>query len=296
MSFAEKLKELRSGAGLSQEKLAEQLGVSRQVVTKWETGRSTPDMQNLLALSDVFSISLDEMLGEVSAPQPQEESGSNYLYESVTEYDVAEVKRFDVKLGGFHALTVRGCDSEKLKVRLLSSVLPDLASDFKVRIDDVRSRLDVEMSRRPGVSETAARQGLDLILELPRKYAGHIEIKAAAALITVTDLVCEDLELDGKLHELLIDGFSGCLELDSNQDLLIDCRSLQGSLELNQMSAVSRLQVGRDAAFAVRCRGLGNAVYYEQGSAAAEDFSVPEAESIIELNGLKNELVICRQD
>lgn len=53
---------LRKQKGLSQEELANRLNVSRQTISKWEVGDSTPDMEKLIALSDLFEISLDELV------------------------------------------------------------------------------------------------------------------------------------------------------------------------------------------------------------------------------------------
>ena len=66
MDFGKKLSELRKQNGISQEKLAEMVGVSRQAVTKWESGKSNPDTENLIRLAEIFGISLDELcLGEI---------------------------------------------------------------------------------------------------------------------------------------------------------------------------------------------------------------------------------------
>lgn len=70
MIFAEKLRQLRERSGMSQEKLAEQLGVSRQVITKWENGTGTPKIDNLKALADCFHVTLDELLGRTEAADP----------------------------------------------------------------------------------------------------------------------------------------------------------------------------------------------------------------------------------
>lgn len=67
MSLGEKIRERRKKAGLSQEELAEKLHVSRQAVTKWETDRGIPDVANLIAVSDLFGISLDELIQENAA-------------------------------------------------------------------------------------------------------------------------------------------------------------------------------------------------------------------------------------
>ena len=62
MEFNNKLYDLRKQKGLSQEELANRLNVSRQTISKWEIGDSTPDMEKLVAISDLFGISLDELV------------------------------------------------------------------------------------------------------------------------------------------------------------------------------------------------------------------------------------------
>jgi transcriptional regulator with XRE-family HTH domain len=64
MNFAEKLKTLRKQKGISQEQLAEKIYVSRQAITKWESGNGIPDIENLLAISSLFNESLDSLLSE----------------------------------------------------------------------------------------------------------------------------------------------------------------------------------------------------------------------------------------
>ena len=59
MRFEEKIVELRKAKGLSQEELAEQLGVSRQAVSRWELGQTLPDISNLLQLCELFGVSAD---------------------------------------------------------------------------------------------------------------------------------------------------------------------------------------------------------------------------------------------
>ena len=289
MTFAKKLKELRTRAGMSQEKLAERVGVSRQAITKWETDKGAPEMENLLALSDLFGVSVDELLGRESR-----RPAAGYLYESVTEYDVADPKRYDVKLGGARRLTVRGYEGEKLRVRLLSDTLSTLEADCKVRIDDVRGRLDVDLQRLNGLTEAAAREGLTIELDLPNRYINHVELAVNVNELMIGELAAEELEFDGKVQNVTVDGFEGALEIDSNQDMKVDCRRLTGSLAFNQVAAVSRLTLPQGFAFVARKRGLGNSLYFEEAGQRAEDFSDPDAQTVIELNGMKSELFICR--
>lgn len=57
-----KLQQLRKQRGLSQETLAERLGVSRQAVSKWETGDSSPDLDKIMQIGAIFQISIDDLL------------------------------------------------------------------------------------------------------------------------------------------------------------------------------------------------------------------------------------------
>ena len=65
------LRRLRAENGLSQEKLAEKLGVSRQSVSKWEQGYAVPDTDNMMKLSKLYSISVDDILNCAQSPQKQ---------------------------------------------------------------------------------------------------------------------------------------------------------------------------------------------------------------------------------
>ena len=64
MTIGQRIAELRKQNGLSQEALGEALGVTRQSISKWESGSSTPELEKLLALSECFNITLDELVRE----------------------------------------------------------------------------------------------------------------------------------------------------------------------------------------------------------------------------------------
>ena len=63
MTFGERLMSLRRARGLSQEALGDMLDVTRQTVSKWERGDSTPELEKLVELSRIFGVSLDELAG-----------------------------------------------------------------------------------------------------------------------------------------------------------------------------------------------------------------------------------------
>lgn len=74
MTLDKKLARLRKKAGLSQAEVSEELDVSRQAVTKWETGLSRPSTENLQSLSKLYNVSLEYLLNEnedeLPAPAP----------------------------------------------------------------------------------------------------------------------------------------------------------------------------------------------------------------------------------
>ena len=61
---------LRRKQGWSQEQFAEQVGVSRQTVSKWETGASVPELEKLIAISQCFGVTVDQLLGTNVETQP----------------------------------------------------------------------------------------------------------------------------------------------------------------------------------------------------------------------------------
>lgn len=67
MNFNENLLSLRKQHGLSQEQLGQQVGVSRQTVSKWELGETTPELDKIIQLSDYFNISTDALIGHENA-------------------------------------------------------------------------------------------------------------------------------------------------------------------------------------------------------------------------------------
>ena len=64
MKFGENLYKLRKEAKMSQEKLAEEVGVSRQSVSKWENGESYPEMENILKLCKTFHCKINDIVYE----------------------------------------------------------------------------------------------------------------------------------------------------------------------------------------------------------------------------------------
>jgi len=78
VNLAEKIGELRRAYGWTQEELAERMGVSRQSVSKWESGQSVPELEKVVQLSELFGVSLDALLKEGIAEQNASENNGLY--------------------------------------------------------------------------------------------------------------------------------------------------------------------------------------------------------------------------
>lgn len=104
MEFNNRLYQLRKQKGLSQEELANRLNVSRQTVSKWEIGDSTPDMEKLIAISNLFEISLDELvMGKEPDTENTVDSKSvigNVLNEKVLTSDNKMKAKRSLKIAG----------------------------------------------------------------------------------------------------------------------------------------------------------------------------------------------------
>lgn len=289
MTFAEKLKSIRKQAGMSQEQLAEKLGVSRQAVTKWETDAGIPDIENIMAISALFDISIDELLSSKRGTKKP----MDYLFESITEYDIDEPKRYDIKLGGAKKLILSGYTGEKIRVRLASNTLSTLQSDFKVKIDDIKKRIDVDVNRRNGVSEAAAKEAVNIFVQIPTPYMGKIECAVNAGKVEVRSLECDSIELDTKTPSLILEDVIGTVEINCNLDMEVVCHSLNGEVAINQVSATSKIYIPDGTIFTAVTKGIGTSISYEIDGKQMERFDTPDADNIIELNGIRSELVVC---
>lgn len=288
MTLEEQIKHYRKQAGLSQEKMAEKIGVSRQAITKWENGIGTPDIANLMAIADLFQISVDELLSNEKSEKKQ----SNYIYESRTEYDIDGKKNFDIKLGGAYAVDLKAYHGEKIEVAMFSNVYKNLLADYKVKIDDIKTESILILTDLMKPVKQMQRRVWSLLFFIPVKYIGKIELSVNAGKLNITDIENEHIEVNGKISEVTLQGNKSEIEIDSNLDMQISVLSHEGALEINQLSATSRLTIPADYRFRSTKKGIATHIYYEKQGKKVDDFSDAEADNYIEFNGIKSELVI----
>ena len=125
MEFYEKLRKIRKENGMSQEELASQLSVSRQAVSKWESGQGYPEMDKLLLISELFHVSLDYLLKGNTGEAPTDADTENSFYasrESVEGYLLAK-RRGSLWIGAGVAILILGIIFPIMMQDILGSVL-----------------------------------------------------------------------------------------------------------------------------------------------------------------------------
>ena len=106
MDLGKRLKAKRKEKNISQEQLAKELNISRQAISKWESGKAYPDIDNLILLRKIFGVSLDELIME-EEEKVEENNSKQELIESsekgIFEDIDSEAEEFSVNLilGGF---------------------------------------------------------------------------------------------------------------------------------------------------------------------------------------------------
>lgn len=287
-----RIRELRKQAKLSQEMMAEKIGVSRQAITKWETGLGVPDIENLVAIADLFKLSLDELMGR---DIEHETLAKDYLYESVTEYDIDGKKDFDISFMGANKLKLYAYEGEKVKVILLSDTISDIQNELKTKIDDIKWKIDIDIKRVGNLSETVAKNELTIKILIPQLYMGEVDLNGNTNILELKNLELDNIEFSGKSKEITLENIKSHIEIDTNEDAKLYVKNVEGALDINQLSATSKLYIASTDEFGFVTKGVLNKVLYKQDMLNIKEVS-EEPKLVIELNGIKSELSICHME
>ena len=287
-----RIRELRKQAKLSQEMMAEKIGVSRQAITKWETGLGVPDIENLVAIADLFKLSLDELMGR---DIEHETLAKDYLYESVTEYDIDGKKDFDISFMGANKLKLYAYEGEKVKVILLSDTISDIQNELKTKIDDIKWKIDIDIKRVGNLSETVAKNELTIKILIPQLYMGEVDLNGNTNILELKNLELDNIEFSGKSKEISLENIKSHIEIDTNEDAKLYVKNVEGALDINQLSATSKLYIAPTDEFGFVTKGVLNKVLCKQDMLNIKEVS-EEPKLVIELNGIKSELSICHME
>ena len=288
MDFGDKLKQYRLKEGLSQEQLAEKIGVSRQAITKWETKRGLPDVENMIILAELFKLTLDELVLE----EVKKQEGKAAVFESETVYDIDTSKHFDINLGSAKKVTLRTGADEKIHVLLSSATLSDIGSLFKVKLDEKKNKLDVELENKKGVSRFETQESMEITLLLPEKFTEHAEVSASTKELCLEDLRLNRLEYDGDAEKVYIRDTEGSLELTSKTDYEIFVEGICTSLDVNQFKAKTIIHLESADNYKILNNGRKcNAITRVNGE-TVEFLANENAENTISTSGLFSELIV----
>ncbi|MCM1326856.1 MAG: helix-turn-helix domain-containing protein [Bacteroidales bacterium] len=294
MNFSEKLKEIRKNEGISQEQLAEKIGVSRQAITKWETGKGLPDVENMVIIAEIFKTTIDELLMDSVAKTTPEAS----VYTSETIYDIDCEKHFDVHIGSAATILLSSGDDEKLHIKLSSETLENLGSMFKIKLDEKKNKLDVLCLNKDKLSRYEAEEALTVEIVLPNKYSDTCEIAAGVKLLAINNLHLNRLEYDGDAEQILISDSSGSLEFTAKTDYEITVDKITGRLDINQWKAKAIIHIPEDNRVNVINKGRkcniyyvkdGNAVKHESG---ADSERIADSGNVLSISGIFSELIV----
>lgn len=275
MLFDEKLKMLRKENNLTQEELAEKLNVSRQAITKWESGDGTPDIENLKQISILFNTTIDELIKEdkVVASEIKEQ------YSYIEELEIDHIKHFDIHICKIYELNIKPNSEEKVKIELLSNEQENLENVFKVKFDNLYNRLDIDIKEKEQIKDVS------INIYLPQKYIDEIELNSKIKELNISDLDFRKLEYDGDLKYLNVKKSKGRIVLNTSKcDIEASYDKLDGILEVNTINSVARVEIPKGTEYKTILKGIKNEF--------VDAINTENSNNVIELNGVNSKLLI----
>ena len=275
MLFNKKLKMLRKESGLTQEELAEKLNVSRQAITKWESGDGVPDIENLKQISILFHTTIDELVKEDK--EVTIEKKEQYSY--VQELEIDHTKHFDINICKIHGLNLMPNAEEKVKIELVSEEEENLEEAYKIKFDDLYNKLDIDIKEKKEVQDVV------MNLYFPEKYIDDIELNSKLKQLNISNLEIEKLEYDGSLIYLNVKNAKGKIVLNTTKcDIEAKYDKLEGSLEVNIINSTARVELPKGTTYKTILKGFKNKF--------VDSVDTEESKNIIELNGANSKLIV----
>ena len=275
MLFNEKLRMLRKESKFTQEELAEKLNVSRQAITKWESGDGTPDIENLKQISNLFNTTIDELVKEEK--NVVIESKEKYTY--IEELEIDHTKHFDINICKIKELNIIPNAEEKVRIELSSNEEENLSENFKVKFDDLYNKLDIDIKAKQQVSD------ISINMYLPEKYIEEIELNSKIKTLNISNIELNKLEYDGDLKYLNVRTSKGRIVLNTTKcDIEANYDKLDGVLEVNTINSTARVELPKGSEYKTILKGIKNEF--------VDATNVEESDNVIELNGLNSKLIV----
>ena len=274
MLLNEKLRMLRKQNNLTQEELAEKLNVSRQAITKWESGDGTPDIENIKQISLLFDIKIDELVKEDETITIKDKNQFSFL----KELEIDHTKHFDIKICEIQELNLMPNDEEKVKIKILSDE-ENIEESFKIIFDDLYNRLDID------IKSIMKNQNISINMYIPEKYIDEIELNSKMKTLNISNLTISQLEYDGDLKYLNVKSSSGNIELNTTKcDIEANYDKFEGRLEVNTINSTARVEIPKDTKYKTVLKGMKNEFI--------DAINTEDSNNIIELNGMNSKLIV----
>lgn len=290
MTFENMLRTYRKQLGLSQEKMAEKINVSRQAITKWESGKGMPDIMNLKSIADLFQVSVDELLSTENTINHQKD----FIYESCIAYDIDSKKQFDIRLGSANKIFLKVIDSGKLKIRLASNTIKSLAEVLKIKIDESQHDITITLKQMSLMTDDILNKELVIFIDLPKKYLIDTNLLTNCHKVELSNLYCNKTNLEGTISEIIINNGQGILKINNYSSILITLIAFKGKIDINQSSTTSIIHVPKNYLFKAINNGFATKLSFEENGEKTTDFSSHNSDNHIKLTGMKSELIITR--
>lgn len=191
MTFGEKIQKLRKEAGLSQEEFAEQLGVSRQAVSKWERDNGYPETEKIVRMSKMFNVSLDYLLNDEEKSELNSDADGIYVSREMANgflfYQKRKLMKIALAVGLFvGGLSLAYWDGDISILLFMTFVILGIVLLFSVKFSDNPYRrlwketLSFDNTVKSELTSTYT----------DKKKAAHIVNLVGVALIAIGFLLC----------------------------------------------------------------------------------------------------------
>ena len=279
----EQIKHLRKSNNLTQEELAEKLNVSRQAITKWESGIGTPDISNIEAIAKLFNVSIDELLNN--------EGNIKTDNVSRTEFDLFSFNDFEIKFENINTLDITLGPIDKVVAEIMTDLKEKAYDLAKVKLDNGKnidmSIINIAAGLNGTMTKQEAKNHIFVKVILPEKMSGKLELSGNLRELKLHDFgEAKEIEFDGKVERVTVNDMKGHLELNSNIDMEIEYDGSMEQFDINQLNSTSNIYVPKDAAIDIYAKGRTNKVVF--GSFENKSDSAKK----VELNGFRSELTV----
>lgn len=180
MKFEEKLIKLRKEHALSQEELGEKLNVTRQTVSKWELGKTTPEMSKLVEIAKIYNISVDELLTETenTTKAPKIENNNNEKNNKAIIIVVVLVVVLLASIGGIAYSGIKKMSTpynENQNVGFIEAIMGDFKNLLKGIFDFYEKETEEMDKDYNNTSEEMRKEYNNMVEEMRTEYNNMVE-------------------------------------------------------------------------------------------------------------------------